>query len=208
MFPFHKNPSKASYPALKDVACSDAFTHRRIFGTRKSRKYPFIRWLKPSGFLDFRCNTKGTWVLADALYWFFYIPLTALIVIALVTIPTSILRATVQPVELDASIMGERLAQKITAYSPVLGAQSGRLGDITAANLALSEKRHAYRITVGDKSAEQSVVGNQDFYDEAIPLTPIKHKRFTFTTTMIQKKSTEERIVPVTIDQVYPERYG
>lgn len=143
---------------------------------------------------------QGTWVLADALYWFFYIPLTAIIIIALVTIPTSVLRATVQPVELDASIMEERLSQKITAYSPMLGQKIGEVGELDGAKLQLSEKRHAYKVTV----AAKSVLGNQDFYDEAIPLTPIKHKRFMFNTKMTK----EGVLVPVTIDQVYPENYG
>ena len=145
-------------------------------------------------------NTKGTWVMADALYWFFYIPLTAIIVLALVIIPTNILRATVQPVELDASIMEERLSQKILAYSPMLGVETGQAGNIKDAELVLSEKRFAYKVTV-DKD---STIGNQEFYDEAIPLTPIKHKRFTHEATLVK----EGKETPVVIDQVYPERYG
>lgn len=143
-------------------------------------------------------HNKGTWIMADAVPWLLYVSMTAIIVMALVIIPTNILQSTVQPVELDASIMEERLAQKITAYSPVLGTQPGQSGDLNQARLAMSEKRHAYKVTMG----AQSVVGNQDFYDEAIPLTPIKHRRFTYTTTLQGVKE------PVTIDQVYPERYG
>lgn len=123
---------------------------------------------------------KGTWALADALYWFFYIPLTAIIIIALVTIPTNVMKATIQPVELDASIMEERLAMKIK-YS---GLESTRL--------TMSEKKHGYKVTIG----KESVFGNKDFYEEAIPLTPIKHKRFTYKDNK------------ATIDQVYTEQYG
>lgn len=144
---------------------------------------------------------KGTWALADALYWFFYIPMTAIIVISLVIIPTNVMKATIQPVELDASIMEERLSNKLTEYSPITGTNINKVGDVNAANLILSQKRHAYKVAVDNLPP---VFGNPDFYDEAIPLTPVKHKRFTSATEMKKKEKTSK----VIIDQVYTEKYG
>ncbi|VVB81069.1 Uncharacterised protein [uncultured archaeon] len=135
------------------------------------------------------------------LYWFFYIPLTAFVIIALVTTPTSILNQSVQPFRLDAGITEERLYEKVSDYSPILGTQYGTLTDQFDKNAALllSDKRYAYKISAGQKA----YVANKEFYEDAVPLAPIRYNRYTITKMF----TSNGKQIPVTIDQVYPKSY-
>ena len=146
-------------------------------------------------------SKKGTWTWADTLYWFFYIPLTAFVVMALVIIPRGILNNAVQPFTLDAGIMQERLVQKITAFSPILGVQGKQLSDQfpKSATLSLSEKRYAYKVA----SATQEYVGNKEFYEIAVPLAPIRFNRYSVNKPMFVNGVQTN----IFIDQVFPKKY-
>lgn len=139
-------------------------------------------------------DKRGTWVWADTLYWFFYLPMTAAVIIALVVIPKSALDTQINPSLLDASITEERLLQGATLQDPIFGSRQGHFGALPS--LIRSEKRFGYKIKAGD---EESFF-NKDFYEQAAPLAPISYDRFTKTETM-RKGSNAVR---VEIDQVYP----
>jgi len=135
------------------------------------------------------------------LYWFFYLPLTAIVIIALVKVPENILDTSIQPFELDAGITEQRLAQKVTQYSPVFGTQANTLTKDfkKRAVLYLSEKRYGYRISAGG----ETYYGNKEFYEDAYPLAPFRYHRFT-----IHKRFNQNgKPVHVTIDQTFPLRY-
>ena len=151
-------------------------------------------------------DKRGTWTWADTLYWFFYIPITAFTIIALVVIPSRVMGQIIQPIPLDASIMQERFTQKATAYSPVLGS---RQGEITAdfaqrMRLALSDKRYGYNVSYSQNGiVKEQAFGNKDFYEQAVPLAPIKYDRY-----VTQKNLTKDgQIVTLTIDQTFPKKY-
>ena len=135
------------------------------------------------------------------LYWFFYIILSAFVIIATVKTPMNILRNSVQPFPLDAGITEERLIEKTTAYSPIFGVEYCTLTDQFEKNAAmsLSDKRYAYKISTGQKK----YIANKEFYEDAVPLAPIRYNRYTTTRTC----TTDSKSLPVTIDQVYPKKY-
>jgi len=138
------------------------------------------------------------------LFWVIYIPLTAFAVIALIYIPSAEFEDGIskQPIPLDAFIMEKRLLMKASMFSPVLGLEEDILAsDIKAsAALELPEKRFAFNLSAGN----QAVYGNRGLYEDAVPLVPISFDRFTASRTFISPTGP----VVVTIDQVYPKRYG
>lgn len=135
------------------------------------------------------------------LYWFFYIVLSAFVIIATVKTPENILRNSVQPFPLDAGITEERLIEKTTAYSPIFGVQYCTLTDQFEKNAAmsLSDKRYAYKINTGQKKH----IANKEFYEDAVPLAPIRYNRYTVTRIC----TSDGKPTPITIDQVYPKKY-
>jgi len=143
-------------------------------------------------------NKRGTWVWADTLYWFFYLPMTAIVIIALVVIPKSAMEAPISPGPLDAAIMEERLLQAATLNDPVFGSRQGYYGSLPAA--IRSEKRFGFRVEAQGKES----FFNKAFYEQASPLAPINYDRFIKSEKMREGSS----VVEVEIDQVYPKEYG
>ncbi len=142
-------------------------------------------------------HKKATWAWADLIMWFFYLPMTAAVIYALVTVPQGILKTSVQPVELDAVIFQARTFQHLAAYSPATGAEYDTLTPNPEQALAyiLSPKKFGYKITIDSKKYS----ANEEFYDIAAPLAPVLYDRFIDT----RKFNTNT----VTIDQAYPKKY-
>jgi len=147
-------------------------------------------------------HKKGTWAWADLLMWFFYLPMTAAVIYAIVTVPQGIIKTSVQPVELDAAIFQERAFQHLADYSPVTGADDNTLTPNADHALAysLSPKKFGYKITIDGKKFSP----NEEFYDIAAPLAPVLYNRFTDAKQFKTKTGTAS----VTVDQVYPKKYG
>jgi|GEM_PF-5353027 len=120
-------------------------------------------------------NKKATWVWADALYWFFYIPVTVIVIVALVVVPTSILNSSVQPTNLDATIMEQRILNSLTPMSPTLGYQK----DFSVPNPAqaikysVSPKKFGVKIDV-----DEVTYINKQYYEDAIPLAGLGYKKY------------------------------
>ncbi len=142
-------------------------------------------------------NKKATWTWADTLYWFFYIPMTAAVILTLVIIPGRMIGTKVQPVTMDAAIFEERVVQHLKEYSPVTGSSDNMMTTNKSMQFSLSQKKFGYKITKDGKE----YYGNQKFYDIARPLAPVKYHRFQSTKTYENGKT-------VTIDQVYPKLYA
>ncbi len=140
-------------------------------------------------------DKRGTWAFADILYWFFYIPMTAATIIALVLIPQRLLATAVRPMPLDAAIFEERVIQNLAKYSPATGASNELTPNINMSlSFSLSQKKWGYKIKIG----QQSFYGNKQFYEIAVPIAP-NFDRFITNRTIGNTN--------VTIDQVYPKRY-
>ena len=142
-------------------------------------------------------SKRGTWAWADLLYWFFYLPMTAAVIITLVIVPARLLNASVQPMPLDAALFEERVFQHLAEYSPVTGVDKTKLTDdvVSSTRFSLSQKRFGYEIKIGDKT----IYGRQQFYDIAKPLAPVRYDKFT------AKKTIQN--TPIEITQLYPQKY-
>ncbi len=157
---------------------------------------------------------KGA-VWGSALYWVYYVVMTAFIIIAFVVIPSRVLDAVVQPVELDAALMEQRLFNKVTEYSPVSGFKAGVVSSDfrSSAALSISEKLFGYYVYFAPFSADPDFVyrpgvdevfyGNRDFFVVAEPLAPLKYKKFSESRRM--KKGSSDVVVQLV--QVYPKKY-
>ena len=144
---------------------------------------------------------KGSWIWADALYWFFCLPLTAVIVIALIHIPGKLLLDSINPTDLDAAITEERIIHKISSHTPYTGTDRTEItSDPEKDNsLLLSEKKQGVEITAGEKK----VVLNEEFYTYAKPIAKVRYSTFAMKTKM----NKEGKAVIITIDQIFPKRY-
>jgi len=66
--------------------------------------------------------------------------------------------------------------------------------------LSMSDKRYGYEVSAG----KQKFIANEDFYEVAVPLAPIKYDHYKKTKTMTTKQGEE---VTLFIGQVFPKRY-
>lgn len=149
-------------------------------------------------------NRKATWVWADALYWFFYLPLTVVIIVALVVVPSSILNSSVQPTNLDATIMRERMEQKLTPYSSETGTEKDFLiSNPEKALFTLSLPGEHKKFGAKIKISTNNYYINKPFYDDAVHLAGIGYKRYETSEFRI----TKEGITGFGIDQVFAPRY-
>jgi len=144
----------------------------------------------------------------DTLYWFIYIILTSIIIIALVMIPMNILQRSVQPFVLDAALVQENLFARASAYSYPFGtAYTGQgiaLGDEPLL-LSHSQKKMGYKVVVRNIRTGQTTeyFGNKDFYEQAAPLAPVRYHQFINQRPYYQGDDQYE----VTADIVYPQQY-
>ncbi|HLF54882.1 MAG TPA: hypothetical protein VI612_04125 [Candidatus Nanoarchaeia archaeon] len=143
---------------------------------------------------------RGVAAPAEGLYWIPWSILTIVVVFGVIVYPASKVEASVNPVELDAAIFEERVFQHLAKYSPVTGSTEQLTDNLERSlQFSLSQKRFAYKITVRSKI----IYGNQEFYDIAWPLAPVKYLRFMSNRTFV----TQSGPVVVAVDQVYPRRY-
>lgn len=149
-------------------------------------------------------NKKATWAWADALYWFLYIPLTLIVIVALITVPTSILNNSVQPIALDATIMQQRIENSLTKkYSPTEG-------QIPATNVmilsqiskfqapSINQKKYGIQI-----DADGTHYINKEYYEKTKDLVGMGYKGHSSEFFY----SGKDGIKMAKIKQVYPPRY-
>jgi len=144
-------------------------------------------------------SKRGSWTWADMLYWIFYVPMTAALVVALITIPTAKLEAAVQPIPMDARIFEERVFQLVAKHSAVTGTDTRALTENVehALRFSHSPKKFGYQIIIGDRV----ITDPRDFYGIARPLAPLRYTAFT------AGRRLEYPPVIVTVNQVYPKQY-
>lgn len=147
-------------------------------------------------------NNRGTWTMADMLYWLFYLPMTFIVMFALVFKPIDILSAGVNPSQLDAYIFQERTKEHLAQYSPITGVDYTRLTSDPreATAYRLSRKQFAFKL---DITGYDTIYGNKDFYELAMPLAPIKYEQYEHTYNIPAESGDKT----VTLNQVYPKRY-
>ncbi len=139
--------------------------------------------------------------IEDVLHWFFYITITAMVIYIFVIVPLQMLNNSIQPIALDAAIGEERLFNKLSAYSPVMGMQNGvATNSKNSAVLYLGEKAYGYRVEAG---IQVIYTGNNEFYEDAIALIPVKYRLYAATKTYYWNGKEFE----VLITQVFPNKY-
>jgi hypothetical protein len=144
-------------------------------------------------------NKKATWAWADALYWFFYIPLTLVVIVALIVVPTSILNSSVQPTNLDATIMQKRILNSLTPTSPTLGYQESQpyFDPKQAIMYSTSQKDFGVKIEAGE-----TLYINRQYYEDARPLAGVGYKNYQ---GLFYVKGVS--YPTIYIDQIYAPRY-
>ena len=156
--------------------------------------------------LCWRCllfNRRATWAAADVLYWFFYLPFTVLVVLALVIIPARVLDTAVRPVDLDAVVFEQRVKMKLTDFDPVLGSRFGVLRDFSSDELLFvpSVKKFGYLLKVGDVKKFGDSTNQKLFYSLHVGFAGRKYSIFNRTFYFDDGKT-------VDLSQVYPSKYG
>jgi len=142
-------------------------------------------------------HKKASSQLTDVLLFIFiYIPMTIVIVASLVTTPSKILTQSLQPMQLDATIMHERIIQQITYYSPLTGSHQRTIEGIP--QFYPTNKRYANRASIG----EQQYYFNKLFFDTAYPLAPVVYNKHSY----YQHMNGENEILVETI-HVFPKNY-
>jgi len=147
-------------------------------------------------------NKRGQEEIAGIYFWLFYLPMTAIVVLALVITPQQILNQSFQPMPVDATIMEQRLQNKLSATSAIYGMQPGKLTSNVQENIALglSDKAYGFKITVDG----QTFFGNQEFFEDAKPLAPVKYQLYTSS----YEYTKNNQPVIVTVEQTFPFEYG
>lgn len=148
-------------------------------------------------------NKKG---ISSEMYldWLIYAAITAVIVVAILVVPQSILNNSIQPTQLDIKIMQNRIENSLTKkYSPTEG-------QIPAINVKVSEQISKFR----PPSEKQKKYGvkieadgvhyiNKEYYEKAKDLVGMGYKGQHYEFFYSGKEG--NRLAK--IDQVYPPRY-
>jgi len=139
--------------------------------------------------------------IAKLLFWIFYLPIAFFLFVQLWQTTASAMDNAFQTYQADATIMDQRIRSSLDSYDPVVGARHNILRDDLGDKLgfSLSEKMFAYQVTVGEKT----YYANEKWYKDARPLTPRRYK--LISSYHVYQRGDQE--VPVTIEQVWPERY-
>jgi len=136
----------------------------------------------------------------DLIGWFFYIPLTLVVIVALIVVPTSVLNSSVQPTNLDATIMQQRILNSLTPTSPTLGYQEGQPYFDPKQAIAYStpqKKDFGVKIEAGE-----TLYINKQYYEDARPLVGVGYKNYQ---GLFYVSGTSYPIIYV--DQIYAPRY-
>jgi hypothetical protein len=151
-------------------------------------------------------SKKAAWTVSDVLFWFFYIPMTAIVVVVLVIYPENIFAVALQPMTLDSGLMAERVHYSLADYDQFIGvrdgfAAPGKLDEILT--LRPSEKRYTIMV---QRDGEVYFPGKlqKEFYEDALPIADIRYKKFdkNFSYTDLTGNP-----VKVSISQIFPKQY-
>ena len=137
---------------------------------------------------------------AEPIFYIAYLTMTFAVIMSLWYIPSKMIDAAVQPYNIDAAIMEQRIYSNLDAYDPMLGVQIGTLRkDPENMKFSVSEKAFAVKATLPGKE----LYINKEFYKDAWPLTPARYEPFE-STKSYQKDTVT---VQVSIQQAYPPTY-
>lgn len=130
----------------------------------------------------------------------FYIALTAVVVVALIVVPTSIINSSVQPTNLDAAIMQKRIINSLTPVSPVLGYQEGQpYFDPKRAITYSTPQKKDFGVKI---EAGETLYINRQYYEDARPLSGVGYKNYQ---GLFYISGTS--YPTIYIDQIYAPRY-
>ena len=155
-------------------------------------------------------SRRGTWTWGDLLYFIvFYIPMTLIVTVLLVSVPSNILDARIITGELDNVFLGERIFNKVSFKDIGAGRiYPGVMEDRERFNVSLlkdafffpEDRNFAVKLSMDSRS----VFYNEPFYEIARPLAPVRYKLFVSQKEMIiQKDKSQARL---TIEQVFDKK--
>ncbi len=112
-------------------------------------------------------------------FGFFYLPLTAVVVMAFVIFPRNLMASSLQAVPFDEATEARQLHSRLWATDENTGRTSpfiyvSDLGDI---NVTYTRKKMAYGVTLDG----QQKIYEKQFYDIAKPIAPFRYLGYTET---------------------------
>jgi len=152
-----------------------------------------------------RLDKKAVWTMADMLYWFFYLPFTAVIILVILFIPQNVEKIQLETHNLDQAIIAERAFAKVARQDINTGRiYIGQLPEnIEEKDLIFdnsqSPKDLAIKISVDGKEAYY----NKEFYADAKPLAPVRYRSYKQVKPAIQGNE----IKAVEVEEVFPKKY-
>jgi len=137
----------------------------------------------------------------EILAWFFHLVLTLVVVVALFTVPSSVLNSSIQPTNLDALIMYKRILNSLTPTSPYLGYQEGQpYFDPKQAITYLPPEKKDFGVKI---QAGETIYINKQYYLDARPLAGVGYKNYPGKLVYVKGTS----YPTIFIDQIYAPRY-
>lgn len=140
---------------------------------------------------------------AETPFWYglFYLPLTAIVILAIVIIPKNLMDKSVEPIPLDQQIQAKQTMSRLWETSTITGRTSPfqYTDDLTGINNTYSSKQMTYLVKIGDKET----IHNKKFYEIAQPIAPFRYLPYS-ETRQINVKGTEKQL---TIEEYYPKEY-
>lgn len=163
------------------------------------------------------CSKKATWAFSDLLYWFLYIPLTAIIIALIAFVPFQILDTKTNTYTLENAILSEMVYNKISYQDPVTERiYAGIIDDQKIEPLAFPDasyfanmfsfsqyaKKTAFKLSF-DKS--EPYYYDKEFYEIAFPLAVVRYYNIDTTRQMIRRDGTS---LTVELDQMFSKKTG
>lgn len=158
-------------------------------------------------------NRKATWAWADALYWFFYIPLTLVVIVAIIVVPSSVLNNKVQPTAVDAAIMNERILGLLIQQPLGVIREGGQIvvdptQSLSSVKPYTQKKKFGIRVNIGQKGvgAKQYSFNQEtkNYYIATYRLADAGYPYYYSRTWLLNK---DYDVINLDIDQIYPPRY-
>ncbi|MBW2970048.1 hypothetical protein KY319_02900 [Candidatus Woesearchaeota archaeon] len=134
-------------------------------------------------------------------YGFLFLPLTVIIVLAIIIMPRSIMGDSVQPVPLDEQVQAKQIMSRMWETNAITGRTSPfqYTGDLTGINNTYTKKLMAYSVTLDGKTT----IHQKQFYDMAKPIAPFRYLSYT-EVRKVNVKGTEKQLI---IEEYYPKKY-
>lgn len=147
-------------------------------------------------------NERGEWQGADALYFIVYILISLGVTVAVFWFPQRLLTSAIQPIEMDAAIMKERVSNQLRDVDSFVGWQRGALskrplGEVMG-TFRPSAKRFGMRVGRGSEEWYHAEEGKR-LYDATVKLKPEGVKVFDGSVIVGSQV--------VQVSQAYPEQY-